>query len=108
VSRARLGPAGGDVVRVVAWVAIATGSLVAALGVAMARDAVLVWEIEPFVLGLFQILARISYQLLGIYLGHDMLELLVGALSFSLVTLGVGILIGQASPRLDRRPGPRD
>ncbi len=98
----------GGLVRAGAWVVIAAGSLVAVLGVAMARDAVLVWEIEPLVLGVFQILARISYQVLGIYLGHDVLELLVGALSFSLVTLGIGILIGQASPHPDSRNAARE
>ncbi|HEV8633496.1 MAG TPA: hypothetical protein VG370_04535 [Chloroflexota bacterium] len=84
---------------VLGWLALAVGLFGAGLGYLMARDVVLVEGATTWMLGPYQWIGRAFYLLTGLYVAHDVLELLVGAAAFALAAFGAGLLLGLASAR---------
>ena len=84
---------------VVGWLALSIGLAGAALGYLMARDEVLVEGPTTWMLGPYQVIGRLFFALTGLYVSHDVLELLVGAAAFALAAFGAGMLVGLASAR---------
>jgi len=84
---------------VLGWLALTVGLCGAALGYLMARDAILAEGATTWMLPPYQWLSRVFYALMGLYVSHDVLELLVGAAFFALAAFGAGLLLGRASAR---------
>jgi hypothetical protein len=84
---------------VLGWLAVAIGLLGAALGYLMARDDVLVEGPTTWMLPPYQWISRAFFAMTGLYVSHDVLELLVGATAFVLAAFGAGLLLGIASAR---------
>ena len=87
------------VLRALAWLCVLVGVLTGALGYLMARDDVLVenaaaWGVVPY-----QWIYRFAYAATGLYISHDMLELLTGMAGIAIGAFGAGILLGRASRR---------
>jgi hypothetical protein len=84
---------------VLGWLALTLGLAGGALGYLMARDDVLVEGATTWMLPPYQWASRAFLWLTGLYVSHDVLELLVGAGAFALAAFGAGLLLGRASAR---------
>jgi membrane protein YqaA with SNARE-associated domain len=87
------------VVRAFAWLCVLVGVATAMLGYLMARDDVLVEGAAAWALAPYQLIYRFAYLVTGLYISHDVLELLSGMAGLTIGAFGVGILIGRASRR---------
>jgi hypothetical protein len=86
-------------VRAVAWLCVLVGAFTGLLGYLMARDDVLVENAGAYALAPYQLIYRIGYAVTGLYISHDVLELLSGMAGLAIGMFGLGILIGRASRR---------
>jgi len=84
---------------VLGWLALTGGLLGAALGYLMARDVILAEGATTWMLPPYQWMSRAFFMLTGLYVSHDVLELLAGAAAFALAAFGAGLLLGRASAR---------
>ena len=85
--------------RAFAWLCVLVGALTGMLGYLMARDDVLVENAAAWALAPYQLIYRVGYALTGLYISHDVLELLSGMVGVTIGAFGLGILIGRASRR---------
>ena len=85
------------VIRVLAWFCVLVGLATGLLGYLMARDDVLVESAAAWALAPYQLIYRLGYLLTGLYISHDVLELLTGMAGLAIGAFGLGILIGRAS-----------
>jgi hypothetical protein len=88
--------------RALAWLCVVVGMLTGVLGYLMARDDVLVESAGAYALAPYQLIYRFGYAVTGLYISHDVLELLSGMAGLAIGMFGLGILIGQASRRSRR------
>lgn len=65
----------------------------------MARDDVLVDAAAAWALAPYQVIYRVAYAVTGLYIPHDVLELLTGSLGLGVMLFGAGILLGLARGR---------
>lgn len=86
-------------VRAVAWLCVLLGLASGLLGYLMARDDVLVESAGAWALAPYQVIYRVGYAVTGLYISHDVLELLSGMAGLAVLAFGAGILIGRASRR---------
>jgi hypothetical protein len=84
-------------IRAIAWLCVLVGVFTAVLGYLMARDDVLVEGAAAWALTPYQFIYRLGYAATGLYISHDVLELLTGMAGMTIGAFGLGILIGRAS-----------
>ena len=87
------------VIRALAWLCVLIGAVTGLLGYLMARDDVLVEEAAAWALAPYQLIYRFGYAVTGLYISHDVLELLTGMAGLTIGAFGLGILLGRASRR---------
>jgi uncharacterized membrane protein len=87
------------VLRALAWLCVVVGVVTGLLGYLMARDDVLVESAAAWALAPYQLIYRVGYAVTGLYISHDVLELLSGMVGLTIGAFGLGILIGRASRR---------
>jgi uncharacterized membrane protein len=87
------------VLRALALLCVLVGAVTGLLGYLMARDDVLVENAAAWALVPYQFIYRAAYAATGLYVPHDVLELLTGMVGLTIGAFGAGILIGRASKR---------
>ena len=87
------------VLRALAVACVLVGVATGVLGYLMARDDVLVESASAWMLVPYQFIFRTAYNTTGLYISHDVLELLTGMVGLTVGAFGAGILIGRASKR---------
>lgn len=87
------------VIRALAWLCVLVGALTGLLGYLMARDDVLVENAAAWAVAPYQVIYRLGYALTGLYISHDVLELLTGMAGLAIGAFGLGILLGRATKR---------
>ena len=87
------------VVRALASLCVLVGAATGVLGYLMARDDVLVESAAAWALAPYQLIYRFGYAVTGLYISHDVLELLTGMAGLAIGAFGAGILLGRASKR---------
>jgi hypothetical protein len=87
------------VLRALAIACVLVGVATGVLGYLMARDDVLVESASAWALVPYQYIYRAAYTATGLYVPHDVLELLTGMFGLAIGAFGAGILIGRAAKR---------
>jgi hypothetical protein len=80
--------------RRVGWLMLLLGAAAALLGYLLARDSILVGWVDPWLLEVYRGLNTAALAVMGLWLGTDVLELLLGAAAFAVAAFGAGILLG--------------